>query len=97
MTVPMIAVDQLDASLYQWRLSVGGVDVDRDAGFSSIATCLQAAAGTFPASEHLYEVCYRGVHMGTFLRSQLLDAAEDVAGELAQAFSALEPVTAAAG
>lgn len=74
--------------MYEWSVCYAHEKMDGDIGETSIASCLSSGVANLPDSEHLVEVKYRGLHMGTFSKTSLVEDAAAVADRIADAYGA---------
>ncbi|MQR02367.1 hypothetical protein [Glaciimonas soli] len=89
MNAPHIVIHRHDVGLYEWSLQFGQEEINRETGDASIAECLIDAIGTFPESEKLVQITYRGVHMGTFHTSEIHEHSAGVAGRIVASYAEL--------
>lgn len=88
MTLPCIVIQRHDFGLYEWCVVYDNEKVDGDAGDSSITACLISAVGGLPDHERLAEVKYRGIHMGSFSKAELVELTETVAARIVESYGA---------
>lgn len=89
MAIPCIIIRRHDISLYEWFLVYNNEKVDSEAIDSSIFECLASAAASLPEDVILAEVQYRGLHMGTFSKFDLIEFPEAVASRIVELYGAL--------
>ncbi len=89
MTIPCVVIQRHKPGLYEWTVLYDRESVDGDTGGTSIVGCLASAVSGLPEPERLIEVRYRGLHMGTFERTELEECTDAVAGRIAAAYGAL--------
>jgi hypothetical protein len=89
MTFPCIDIQRHDVGLYEWAIFYGTEKATGEAGNSSIQECLRDAALSLPEAERAAEVRYRGVHMGTFKKVDLIECHAEVADCISEAYGAL--------
>ena len=88
-TTPRIIITRHWPGFYEWTVIVDQEQFDNEVGDTSIADCLSSAVYALPEDLRLVEVCYRGLHMGTFEVLELEHCAEDVAARIAATHGAL--------
>jgi hypothetical protein len=84
-----IDIQRHDAGIYGWIIAHGPDLVCGDDGDSSISDCINNAACTLPEGERLAEVRYRGIHMGTFVKKQLIEFPDLVADRIMESYGTL--------
>lgn len=89
MILPCIVIQRHDIGLYEWSIVYDNEKVDGEAGDSSITECLISAVGCLPDQEHLAEVKYRGIHMGSYSKVELVELTEAVADRIVESYVAL--------
>ena len=89
MFISKISIERLDPGLYSWQVSCAEKVVDRDAGNTSVAGCLNNAVHVIPPHVALVEILYCGAHMATMSVSAVRENAIDVARQIKSLHSAL--------
>ena len=75
--------------MYEWCIVYDNEKMDGNAGDSSITECLICAVGSLPDHERLAEVKYRGIHMGSYSKVELVELTEVVADSIVESYGAL--------
>jgi hypothetical protein len=89
MTFPCIVIDGHKPGFYEWSVMYDHEKMDGDLGDTSIASCLSSALAGMPDEERLIEIRYRGLHMGTFEKLQILECTDEIAAKIAASHGAL--------
>lgn len=89
MTCPCIAITRHQPGVYEWAVVFDNERLDGDVGEASIESCLSSASSGMPATVRLIEVCYRGVHMGTFAKARIEHEADEIAATIAETYGSL--------
>ena len=87
--LPCIDIQRHDVGIYGWTILYGSEYACSDNGDSSIVDCLASAAGSLPENERLVEIRYSGIHMGTFVKVQLINLPEGVADRIIESYGTL--------
>lgn len=86
MSIPCIVIRRHTAGLYEWATCYQDERVDGDIGDASIAGCLSSAVSAVAEPNGLVEIRYRGVHMGTFSRTRVLEDPEGIAEQIVNTY-----------
>ncbi len=88
MTIPLIAINRVDAGSYQWALLAGHDIHDQGGGLSSITECLSEGIAHISEISRI-EISYRGTHFGTYLVKEIERQADEVAERIVNRYSEL--------
>lgn len=83
-----LAISHIESSLYQWKVWAGSAHEVLDGAESSVTDCLSDAAQSLPA-DALIAVAYRGITLGTYRRSWLVDEPARYANDLMGTYASL--------
>lgn len=89
MFISKISIERLSPGLYGWQVSCREEVMDRDAGDTSIADCLDHAVDVIPPNVALVEIVYCDAHMATMPVNAVRDKATEVARQIKSLHSAL--------
>jgi hypothetical protein len=88
--IPNLHISKLEASLYEARLSDGGVEISEPTLHATIEAALLFVGRDLPEDfAHFVDVHYGGVSAGTIGTARLVDEAESVADRLVELVAAV--------
>ncbi|WP_442782717.1 hypothetical protein [Collimonas fungivorans] len=86
--IPRLDIFKIDAGLYGYQVSMGGVEMMADTGFSTIREAIQSASDITDGIRG-FEVAYAGLAVGTYSLATLCSSAEEVARRAVATVAAL--------
>lgn len=86
--IPRLDIFKIDAGLYGYQVSMGGVEMMADTGFSTIREAIQSATD-ISGGIRGFEVAYAGLAVGTYTLAALGSSAEEVAQKAVATVAAL--------
>jgi hypothetical protein len=89
LNVPHIYIQRHEVGLYEWSLLYGSEKLEGDIGDSNIEGCLKGAMSSVPKTDQLVEISYRGIHMGTFRSSSLLENSQATSDLIVETYAKL--------